>query len=414
MFRKGMIIVWILILPVIVLTQEIPEKVDMSEPQPLPARIIEKPVKFIRPEGMKLPDTPTQKSMMNRAEMSIFSDDFEGDFPGNSWEAYANISPEPDVETNVNAFWGKTNYRSYSGNNSVWCAKDGPAGVDPAGDYPNNMDAWMIAGPFDLSDALTANLDIWLWLQSEYDSFWGVIYDYVLVGVSIDGGNTFYGVNYGGDSDGWIWRSLDLSNVFYLGSILGEPEVYIALEFYSDYSNTYAGAYIDDVILRKSIAGETPTPTPSPTPTDTPTPSPTPTPTPVGYHSTFTVFNEGTAPLQVTSITKEDGSSWLTVIPPGNYPIKIPVTGSVNIDVYADPEGLGSGIHSDRLLVESNVLAKSPYPGGVDISISKLKLSQEVMRYIIGETDRAPDGSDSNGDGKVDVADMIHLLKSGN
>ena len=43
-----------------------------------------------------------------------------------------------------------------------------------------------------------------------------------------------------------------------IGNLMGQPNVWIRLRFYSDYSNTYAeGGYVDDVVLRKCPSGGT-------------------------------------------------------------------------------------------------------------------------------------------------------------
>ena len=47
-------------------------------------------------------------------------------------------------------------------------------------------------------------------------------------------------------------ETLDLSNVYSLGSLIGQPNVWVAVRFQSDVSNTYPeGAYVDGLLLRK-------------------------------------------------------------------------------------------------------------------------------------------------------------------
>ncbi len=79
----------------------------------------------------------------------LLNDGFEGGFPGSTW-TLAVSSGKAD------AYWGKSNYLAHSGSYSVYCAANGTAAVDPASGYPPNMSGWMIAGPFDLSDATAA------------------------------------------------------------------------------------------------------------------------------------------------------------------------------------------------------------------------------------------------------------------
>jgi len=100
-------------------------------------------------------------------------------------------------------------------------------------------------GPFSLSNTTAAELRYKLWLNSEAG------YDLVCGFASIDESN-WYGLCTAGNSGGWIDRVLDLSNVYTLGNLLGQPNIWIAIYFHSDNSNTFAeGGYVDDISLRK-------------------------------------------------------------------------------------------------------------------------------------------------------------------
>jgi len=126
------------------------------------------------------------------------------------------------------------------------------------------MQAWMIYGPFSLADAADAELNFYLWLDSENT------YDYLKWMASIDG-SYFYGWGLSGDSGGWESRSFDLTDVYTLGDLCGESEVWIAFIFDSDENTTDKGAFIDDVVLRKDVTdgGNNPPNTPSnPSPAD--------------------------------------------------------------------------------------------------------------------------------------------------
>ena len=82
-------------------------------------------------------------------------------------------------------------------------------------------------------------------------------YDMFFWGASIDG-NEFWGSYVTGDWSSWtMGERLDLSNVYHLGNLLGEDEVWIAFVFGSDSSNTYEGSYVDNVVLRKQTGGGT-------------------------------------------------------------------------------------------------------------------------------------------------------------
>ena len=49
-------------------------------------------------------------------------------------------------------------------------------------------------------------------------------------------------------------RTLDLSSIYYLGDLRGQPQVWVAFIFSSDYSISYAeGAYVDNIVLRRCM-----------------------------------------------------------------------------------------------------------------------------------------------------------------
>jgi len=170
---------------------------------------------------------------------NIMTDDFEGAFPGH-WDLWV----YPDA---TDAYWGQDNYRAHSGSNSVFCAKGGTAGVKPPANYPNNMEAWLIYGPFDLSDATYVELTFYYWLKSEDG------YDYLDWMASTDDITYYYGGWDTGNSGGWVKGGFNLRDVDTLGDLCGEPEVWIAFIFESDGTATDEGAFIDDVVLRKYV-----------------------------------------------------------------------------------------------------------------------------------------------------------------
>lgn len=154
--------------------------------------------------------------------LAYLFDDFEGDFPG-YW--LLNGSPA----------WGVTSYRSSSGNYSVWCAG---SDYSPGGGYLNNMNSWMIDGPFDMTEAKNVELYFDYWINSETD------YDSLFVGVSTDG-ESFYGFSYSGDSEGWLF-----DEKINFAEYAGVKNLYIAVQFKSDNINcSYEGSYIDNIEL---------------------------------------------------------------------------------------------------------------------------------------------------------------------
>ena len=218
--------------------------------------------------------------------INIMTEDFEGTFPG-SWLVLDGINGYGEY------YWGKRNCRPHSGSYSGWAVGGGAdgSGLSCGTYYPEYTKPWMVYGPFDLSDATDAELLFWYWLYSEsnyYDYLFifqitaggpeniklyseSNYYDYLFWGASIDG-SSFYGNIVSGDSGGWNHVNFDLTDVYILGDLCGQPQVWIGFTFYSDETITYLeGAYLDDIVLRKMIGEPAPpTSTPIPTPDGTP------------------------------------------------------------------------------------------------------------------------------------------------
>lgn len=187
------------------------------------------------------------KSAPTSSWSTIVSTDFENSSIS-PWTVY-----DSDGATNGEYYWGRRTCRAYSGSYSAWGVGAGANGsaLGCGSNYPNNVRSAMDYGPFSLVGATAADLKFKLWLYTEST------YDYVAAYASIDGSN-FYGTRWWGNSNGWVDGTLDLTNVYTIGNLMGQPNVWIRLRFYSDYSNTYAeGGYVDDVVLRKCPSGGT-------------------------------------------------------------------------------------------------------------------------------------------------------------
>lgn len=162
-----------------------------------------------------------------------FTQDFEGAFPGNGWHV------EDQSDDGLDITWGLDASRVYSGTASVWVAAGGADAADPtAGNYPDNLDAWMIVGPLDLTEAQAADIDFEMWYDTEPE------FDFMFVGASSDGEN-FDGEYWDGDSGGWEYFDVDL------GPYVGLDNVWVAWVFTSDESNPedHAGVWIDEATL---------------------------------------------------------------------------------------------------------------------------------------------------------------------
>ena len=181
--------------------------------------------------------------------VTIVSEGFEGVFPG-PWRVLDSNGTDYGEY-----YWAKRDCLPYSGSYSGWAVGGGANGASLTcgSNYPNDAYSWMIYGPFSLADATAADFSYKLWIYSQYSD--GVYYDYVTRAASIDG-SQFYGWRTAGNSSGWIDKVLDLTDVPTLGDVTGQPEVWVALIFRSDSSVNYAaGAYVDDVVLRKYTGG---------------------------------------------------------------------------------------------------------------------------------------------------------------
>jgi hypothetical protein len=175
---------------------------------------------------------------------TIFSDDFEGDFPGN-W-----ITSDEDGISTSEYHWGKRDCRPYSGDFSAWAVGGGADGSNlNCGDhYPNDAYSWMIYGPFSLEGATSAEFSFNYWLNSELN------YDHFKVLASINGSN-FFGIQISGQDAEWRDYVFDLTNVYSIGDLTGQPQVWIGFLFTSDNTITCeAGVYVDDVVIRASAS----------------------------------------------------------------------------------------------------------------------------------------------------------------
>jgi hypothetical protein len=194
----------------------------------------------LSPESVFVPAVEAEKVTSDSeplAAMTIFNETFEGSFPGTSWTLYGTPT------------WDDTSYDKHGGSCSGWC---GDSSLNPADGYTDNMNAWMVYGPFSLADATSASMSFWYKNLSESNC------DYFKWLASVDGTN-FFGFQISGNQNSWRSQVFDLTNVYTLGDLRGQSQVWIAFNFTSDGSNSgpagYAGAYVDDVIITKDSSG---------------------------------------------------------------------------------------------------------------------------------------------------------------
>lgn len=171
--------------------------------------------------------------------VTIFSDDFEGTYPSPHW-TLSFVSGA----TNTTVNWGRSSYRKAGGSYSWWCVGSGSGSPAPGSNYPPNMGAWMRYGPFSLADATTAwvELDLWLSKQNSHDKFG--------VWAATSPSGSYSSVYVDPANTGGVFRRDTVS----LNNFVGLPQVWIAITFTSDASIQYEGAYVDNVVIRKTVA----------------------------------------------------------------------------------------------------------------------------------------------------------------
>jgi len=195
-----------------------------------------------------LPQVSKNHPVPPAAWQTIVTEGFEGSFPTGLWQV-----SDPGYEE---YFWAKRNCRAYSGGFSAWAMGGGSigAGLGCGANYIDGAFSWMIYGPFSLADATDAEFNVQLWLNSESG------FDGACQMASING-NNFSGTCHSGSSGGvFVPEELDLTNVFTLGDLRGQPSVWIAMLFEADGSVNFAeGAHVDDLVVRKCVDGTCPT-----------------------------------------------------------------------------------------------------------------------------------------------------------
>lgn len=186
------------------------------------------------------PDLDPPKKEIQGSQ-DIKSETFEGAFPNSNWTLYDYSSD------GYNRLWDDANSRSHNGSWAGWPANGGADFIDPVINpvYPPNMDSWMIYGPFDLSDAATAETVFWLWRQMQ------ATYDYLYVGISDNGVNYLGYLYYGNNSQVYDWALYSVS----MDDYAGDSSVWVAWRFYSNSSVQYEGPWVDDIVIRKEAPG---------------------------------------------------------------------------------------------------------------------------------------------------------------
>lgn len=216
-----------------------------TRPTPLPKGVLDVEIQKALPPG-----TPRVASNLPPLEMApkhvfvdggtvttkavLASEGFEGAFPSAAWTLLS--------LGNADAVWGRSTFRKSQGNASAWCAQSGADAPGPGQAVPDNMESWMIAGPFNLSSVTSGDISFDLYLDTEEG------FDNMFVGASTDSTNfTLFGSS--ADTNGFERFSVDLENWGSLGDLTGRPQVWFAFIYVTDSSFTFEGAYVDQIAL---------------------------------------------------------------------------------------------------------------------------------------------------------------------
>jgi hypothetical protein len=165
-------------------------------------------------------------------QSQLFSEGFEGTFPGNRWSIGDSNS------WNGYDYWGDV-YQcgQSSGSWSCWCSKNGD--MPACGDnYDNYMNAYLkSAQPIDVTNKTNISLNYSIVYDVE------ATYDFVNVYYSWDSTTWIYLTCYDGYYGNWLDESQSIPTA---GNSL-----YIAFQFLSDGTNvgSYFGAYLDDIAI---------------------------------------------------------------------------------------------------------------------------------------------------------------------
>ena len=180
---------------------------------------------------------------------------FEENFESTAWPASSGWSVFDDDGTTGGEYYWANRCSGRASARSAWAVGGGASGRGLAcgATYPCCNESWMIAGPFDLSDATDAEMYFEFWVNSE------------CVGTNCDGGGDFLRVWASADGESWsgiriagAWITDDdadpdgwLSYTHGMEELAGEGTVWIAYLFDADLTIEFpGGAKVDNIQLR--------------------------------------------------------------------------------------------------------------------------------------------------------------------
>lgn len=176
---------------------------------------------------------------------TILFEDAEGSFPSaNGW-----FVTDFDAASGAD-YWDDLVCRSFAGSWSIWSADIGDQ--TDCNRYDDDMNSWMVFGPFSLADADDARAEFYVWSETENPE---IPSDYLFWGASVNGTN-FNGFFLSANID-WSLAEFDFKSVPTLGDLTGEPQVWFALVFTSnELISSYEGTYVDNILIEKGTSGQ--------------------------------------------------------------------------------------------------------------------------------------------------------------
>jgi hypothetical protein len=217
-----------------------PTRTPLSNPTAPPIKG-NQPGKLDSP-GIRTPNQPSGTWQL------IASEGFESAFPSTGWTVLDLNHTYCQLCWDDASYWDGTVYRAHAGSWAAWPPRGGTNGYSPYSNinYTNNMNTRMIYGPFDLSNAVYADADFYLWREIEPG------YDYLAFEVSHTGNvNDFQELaRWDGSVQQWVFQDI------YFNDYIGDNSVWVAWRFYSDYSVTYQGPWVDDIRVWKYVPGQ--------------------------------------------------------------------------------------------------------------------------------------------------------------
>lgn len=173
--------------------------------------------------------SPSPSPSPTQGPVVLLSEDFEDGTTG--WTVGTAVAGRPT--------WASTTQRAALGQRSVYCSG---SAIPAPGPYADDMNAWLVKGPFDLSCYAGATLTFTLFCDTQKNA------DKVCWYASTDNQH-YYGIEMSGTATDWLDETFDLTTVPVLGNVCGKKQVWIAFNFRSDASVTREGAYVDEVEL---------------------------------------------------------------------------------------------------------------------------------------------------------------------